>query len=147
LFYQSNQNPNFIFLFLFFAHLSLYLYNNCLVAILGTASTGKFINLKSGHDQLLEICLLEKTGRHNFSTAQHYSSKCHFLSTGRIRLIFGDQLDSISFTFSQKIYQLLELQMVDKCFGKCQLLNTIYSKENGVHVWQLGSVRLGVRLG
>jgi hypothetical protein len=58
------------------------------------------------------------------------------------RLIFGDQLDSISFTFSQKNYQLLELQMVDKGFGKCQLLDTIYSKENGVHVRQLG-VRLG----
>ncbi len=42
-----------------------------------------------------------------------------FLSTGRIRLIFGDQLELISFTFSQKKYQLLELQMVDKGFGKC----------------------------
>ena len=61
-----------------------------------------------------------------------------FLSTGRIRLIFGDQLDLISFTFSQNKYQLLELQMVDKGFGKCQLLDTIYSKENGVHVRQLG---------
>jgi hypothetical protein len=28
-----------------------------------------------GHDQLLEICLLEKTGRHNFSTGRHHSSK------------------------------------------------------------------------
>ena len=56
-----------------------------------------------------------------------------FLSTGRMRLIFGDQMDSISFTFSQKKYQVLELQMVDKGFGKCQLLDTIYSKENGVH--------------
>jgi hypothetical protein len=37
-----------------------------------------------------------------------------------------------------KKYQLLELQMVDKGFGKCQLLDTIYSKENGVHVRQLG---------
>jgi hypothetical protein len=61
-----------------------------------------------------------------------------FLSTGRIRLIFGDQLDSISFTLSQKKYQLLELQMVNKGLGKCQLLDTIYSKENGVHVRQLG---------
>ncbi len=61
-----------------------------------------------------------------------------FLSTGRIRLIFGDQLDLISFYFSQKKYQLLKLQMVDKGFRKCQLLDTIYSKENGVHVWQLG---------
>jgi hypothetical protein len=61
-----------------------------------------------------------------------------FLSTGRIWLIFGDQLDLISFTFSQKKYQLLKLQMVDKGFGKCQLLNTIKSKENGVHVRQLG---------
>ena len=34
--------------------------------------------------------------------------------------------------------QLLELQMVDKGFGKYQLLDTIYSKENGVHVRQLG---------
>ncbi len=57
-----------------------------------------------------------------------------FLSTGQIRLIFGDQLDSISFTFSQNKYQLLKFQMVDKGFGKCQLLNTVYSKENGVHV-------------
>ena len=41
--------------------------------------------------------------------------------------------------------------MVDKGFGKYQLLDTIYSKENGVHVRQLGctcmAVRLGVRLG
>jgi hypothetical protein len=37
-----------------------------------------------------------------------------------------------------KKYQLLELQMVDKGFGKYQLLDTIYSKENGVHVGQLG---------
>jgi hypothetical protein len=28
--------------------------------------------------------------------------------------------------------------MVDKGFGKCQLLDTIYGKENGVHVRQLG---------
>jgi hypothetical protein len=28
--------------------------------------------------------------------------------------------------------------MVDKGGGKCQLLDTIYSKENGVHVRQLG---------
>ncbi len=61
-----------------------------------------------------------------------------FLSTGQIQLIIGDQLDSISFTFSQKKYQLLELHMVDKGFGKCQLLDTIYSEENGVHVRQLG---------
>ncbi len=27
---------------------------------------------------------------------------------------------------------------IDKGFGKCQLLDTIYSKENGVHIWQLG---------
>ncbi len=31
-----------------------------------------------GHDQLLKICLLEKTGRHYFSTARHHLSKCHF---------------------------------------------------------------------
>ena len=35
-------------------------------------------NQNRGHDQLLEICLLKKTGQHNFSTAQHHSSKCHF---------------------------------------------------------------------
>ena len=45
---------------------------------------------------------------------------------------------SSSFTFIQKKYQLLKLQMVDKGFGKCQLLDTIYCKENGVHVRQLG---------
>jgi hypothetical protein len=28
--------------------------------------------------------------------------------------------------------------MVDKGGGKCQLLDTIYGKENGVHVRQLG---------
>jgi hypothetical protein len=37
-----------------------------------------------------------------------------------------------------KKFQLLELQMVDKGFGKCQLLDTIFCKENGVHVRQLG---------
>ncbi len=31
-----------------------------------------------GHDQLLEIRLLKKTGRHNFSFARHHLSKCHF---------------------------------------------------------------------
>ena len=31
-----------------------------------------------GHDHLLEIRLLEKSARHNFSFAQHHSSKCHF---------------------------------------------------------------------
>ena len=35
-------------------------------------------------------------------------------------------------------YQLFENQMLDKGGGKCQLLDTIYSKENGVHVRQLG---------
>ncbi len=40
----------------------------------------------------------------------------------------------------EKKNQLLELQMVDKGFGKYQLLDTIYSKENGVHVRQLGLV-------
>ncbi len=44
------------------------------------------------------------------------------------------------FHFQTKKYQLLELQMVDKGFGKYQLLDTIYSKENGVHVQQLGQV-------
>ena len=34
--------------------------------------------------------------------------------------------------------KLLELQLVDKGFEKCQLLDTLYSKENGVHVRQLG---------
>jgi hypothetical protein len=34
--------------------------------------------IQKGHDQLLEIRLLEKTGRHNFSTAQRHLSKCHF---------------------------------------------------------------------
>ena len=34
----------------------------------------------------------------------------------------------------EKKNQLLKLQMVDKGFGKYELLDTIYSKENGVHV-------------
>ena len=34
--------------------------------------------------------------------------------------------------------QLLELQLLDKNIEKCQLLDIIYSKENGVHVRQLG---------
>ena len=70
-----------------------------------------------------------------------------FLSTGQIRLIFGDQLDSISFTLSQKKYQLLELQLLDKYFVSRTHTAGI-SKENDVHVWQLGQVRLSqVRLG
>ncbi len=32
---------------------------------------------------------------------------------------------------------LLKLQLVNKRFEKCQLLNNIFSQENGVHVWQL----------
>ena len=31
-----------------------------------------------GHDHLLEIRLLKKSARHNFSFAQHHLSKCHF---------------------------------------------------------------------
>jgi hypothetical protein len=42
------------------------------------------------------------------------------------------------FHFLSLKYQLFENQMVDKGGGKCQLLATIYSKENGVHVRQLG---------
>jgi hypothetical protein len=47
------------------------------------------------------------------------------------------------FNFLSKKYQLFENQMVedqmvDKGGGKCQLLDTIYSKENSVHVRQLG---------
>jgi hypothetical protein len=95
-------------------------------------------SLFGGHDQLLEICLLKKLVDTIFKLLDTIRANVTFLSTGQIRLIFGDQLDSISFTFSQKKYQLFELQMVDKVFGKCQLLDTIYSKENGVHLQQLG---------
>jgi hypothetical protein len=42
------------------------------------------------------------------------------------------------FHFQTKKYQLFENQMLDKGGGKCQLLDTIYRKENGVHVRQLG---------
>ncbi len=42
------------------------------------------------------------------------------------------------FNFLSKKYQLFENQMVDKGGGKCQLLDTIYSKENGLHVRQFG---------
>ena len=59
-----------------------------------------------------------------------------FLSTARIQLIFGNQLDSSSFTFSQKNINCSNCKWFDKGFGKCQLLDTIYSKENGVHVRQ-----------
>ena len=51
-----------------------------------------------GHDQLLKI--LVDTIFQLFDTIQ---TNVTFLSTGRIRLIFGDQLDLISVTFSQKI--------------------------------------------
>ncbi len=34
--------------------------------------------------------------------------------------------------------QLLELHLPDKRFKKCQLLDNIFSKENGVHVQQIG---------
>ena len=50
------------------------------------------------------------------------------------------------FYFLSKKYQLFENLMVDKGGGKCQLLDTIYSKENGVHVRQLGK-GLGQGLG
>ena len=53
-----------------------------------------------GHDQLLEIQLLKKTGQHNFI---NWSTPFEQMSTGQIRLIFGNHMDSISFTFSQKI--------------------------------------------
>ncbi len=63
--------------------------------------------------------------------------------------------------FEQFHFQTKKFQLLDKGFGKCHPLDTIYSKENGVHVRQLGqglirlgqvrctciAVRLGVRLG
>ncbi len=33
---------------------------------------------EAGHDQLLEICLLKKTGRHNFIIARQHSSNNYF---------------------------------------------------------------------
>jgi hypothetical protein len=42
------------------------------------------------------------------------------------------------FNFLCKKYLLFENQMVYKGGGKYQLLDTIYSKENGVHVRQVG---------
>ena len=47
-------------------------------------------------------------------------------------------VEQLTFYFLSKKYQLFENQMVDKGGGKCQLLDTMYSKEKGVHVRQLG---------
>ncbi len=74
--------------------------------------------------------------RKNWSTQVKQLTKK--VKTGRKSKIICRTCISSSFTFRQKKYQLLELQLVDKGFGKCQLLDTIYSKENGVHVRQLG---------
>jgi len=60
-------------------------------------------NKLSGHDKLLEIRLLEKTARHkNINCLTPFEQMSLFLSTARIQLIFGDQLDSSNFTFRQK---------------------------------------------
>ncbi len=40
--------------------------------------------LFTGHDQLLEIRLLKKTGQHNFSFAQHHSSNNYFFCQGSL---------------------------------------------------------------
>ncbi len=103
-------------------------------------STGKKLSVEIflGHDHLLEIRLLKKSARHDFIIARHHMSKWQksekWLTIKKyLPYVYFEQ-----FHFETKKYQLLELQMVDKGFGKCQLLDTIYCKENGVHVRQLG---------
>ena len=91
-----------------------------------------------GHDQLLEICLLKKSARHNFSFARHHSSKCHFFCQ-----LLENQKSSAVRVF--RAVSLLDKKILtarivfgQQKYGKCQLLDTIYSKENGIHVRQLG---------
>ncbi len=50
-----------------------------------------------GHDHLLEIRLLKKSARHNFSFARHHSSKCNFLSTVRKSKIIINHLPYVYF--------------------------------------------------
>ncbi len=70
-----------------------------------------------GHGELLELRLLEKSARHDFIIARHHSS---------------------SLTFRKKKFNCSTVICSTLLAGKYQLLDTIYSKENGVHVRQLG---------
>ncbi len=49
-----------------------------------------------------------------------------------------DKLDSSSLTFRKKKFDCSTVICSTLLAGKYQLLDTIYSKENGVHVRQLG---------
>ncbi len=89
------------------------------------------------------------------SSAQN-SSACKICSTPKSRLLDTVRADDKNICICSKIQkvcrtccveqmqvldqneQLLELHLLDKRFKKCQLLDNIFSKENGVHVWQIG---------
>ncbi len=90
---------------------------SCSRAFLNLLAGGLLPLFVMGHDHLLKICLLEKSARHVFSFARHHlSNNYFFLSTARIQLIFGDQLDSSSFTFRQKNINCLNCKWSTKVF-------------------------------
>ena len=79
------------------------------------------------------------------STGRHHSSKCHFFVNWSNPVNLWESTGFDQFHFQSKKYQLLELQMVDKGFGKSKLLDTNYSKKM-VHMYG-SKVRGQVRLG
>ena len=91
-----------------------------------------------GHDQLLEIRLLEKLLDTILLLLDTIRAIIIFLVNYSNPVNLWESTGFEQFHFKSKKYQLFEIQMVNKGGGKCQLLDTIYSKENGVHVLQLG---------
>ncbi len=89
--------------------------------------------------QLLEIHLLKKTARHqNLDCSTPFEQMTKIYGTARkskkvCRTCRVEQMQVLD-----QNEQLLELHLLDKRFKKYQLLDNIFSKENGVHVRQIG---------
>jgi hypothetical protein len=91
---------------------------------------------RRGHDQLLKIRLSKKLLNMIFQLLDTIRANVTFFVNCSNPVNLWRSSGFEQFHFLTKKYQLLELQVVDKGFWKCQLLDTIYTKENGVHVLQ-----------
>ena len=92
--------------------------------------------------QLLEIHLLKKSARHqNLDCSTPFEQMTKIYETARKSKKYAVRVPRVNFEQMQVLdqnEQLLELLLLDKRFKKCQLLDNIFSKENGVHVRQIG---------
>ncbi len=91
-----------------------------------------------GHGELLELRLLEKSARQDFIIARHHSSKWQ----KKWKMVDNQKISAVhvfrAVSLLDKKVTTARIALLDKGFGKWQLLDTIYSKEIGVHVRQLG---------